>query len=524
MLITKLVKNCLTRVSKNNFKEDLLMNKKFMKAFITMFCVIVMFSMSVVTFAAPNIPSPTSDFYVNDFAGVFTEDEKSDLVNRAVELANTYEGVQVVITTIDSLDGITVEDYANAMYNEYGIGKDDMGLLILLSTGDRKIRVEVGKKMEAHINDSKAGRFLDKYAIPKLKENKFNEGLISLQKELITEIKASIDKEKQPTVTSEPAMTKEPIEIDWGGVIIFLLIVLVLGIFAAIAWFIHKQSNIIKMKDEKISELNTRIRAVQELNTARIEATSRELKNTLKEKEKIETKYSSLKNQFNTLEDRFRRAKVLVPGLEAKIDNMIEEEIKQQDMAKAASVDALVNKVIGLTPTKEVIPQLEEALNAYDMLSKKQRTYVKADINKLNSLYKEATEIKYKHLAFVATNTIIPIISAITIGKEKHIRDLEKAKGTYDQLHIESKKYVDKEIPDRISELLTQAKKDKRAREEREEEERRKRREEEERRRRREEEERRRRNSSSSSYSSFGGGSHSGFGGRSGGGGASRGF
>lgn len=83
-------------------------------------------------------------------------------MDNAVKLSNEHNGVQVVVTTVMSLDGNTIENYALEMYNLYGIGKDDMGLLILLSTGDRQIRVEVGKAMEAYIPDSKAGRFIDK--------------------------------------------------------------------------------------------------------------------------------------------------------------------------------------------------------------------------------------------------------------------------------------------------------------------------------------------------------------------------
>ena len=104
---------------------------------------------------------------------VVTDEEKTVLMNNAVKLANEMDGIQVVVSTVNSLEGDTVENYALNMYNKYGIGKNDMGLLILLSTGDRKIRVEVGRAMEGYINDSKAGRFMDKYAIPYLKDNKF---------------------------------------------------------------------------------------------------------------------------------------------------------------------------------------------------------------------------------------------------------------------------------------------------------------------------------------------------------------
>ena len=155
--------------------------KKVKRGVIAILTILMVLQLSIIGFAASKIPSATSDFYVNDFAEVFTSEEHQQLMDKAVSLANNYDGIQVVITTVKSLNGDTIENYAFNMYNQYGIGKDDMGILILISTGDRKIRVEVGRAMEEFITDSKAGRFADKYAIPYLKDNKFNEGLINLQ-------------------------------------------------------------------------------------------------------------------------------------------------------------------------------------------------------------------------------------------------------------------------------------------------------------------------------------------------------
>ena len=79
------------------------------------------------------------------------------------------------------------------MYNQYGIGKDDMGVLIPLVTGDRDVRMEIGTAMEAYINDAKAGRMIDKFAIEHFKNNEFDQGLIELQDGTFKEITAMIN-------------------------------------------------------------------------------------------------------------------------------------------------------------------------------------------------------------------------------------------------------------------------------------------------------------------------------------------
>ena len=144
-------------------------------------------------FAKAKIPTQTTEFYVNDFADVLTEAQEKELVDKAKSYADSNNGIQVVITTVKSLDGETLEYYAHDMYNQYGIGKDDMGVLILLVTGDRDVRMEIGTAMEAYINDAKAGRMIDKFAIEHFKDNEFDQGLIELQDGTFKEITAMIN-------------------------------------------------------------------------------------------------------------------------------------------------------------------------------------------------------------------------------------------------------------------------------------------------------------------------------------------
>lgn len=481
--------------------------------------IFVTLQMPIVAFAAPSIPKATSDFYVNDFAGVFSEEEKLSLMDRAVDLADTTDGIQVVITTVASLDGNTVEDYANAMYNQYEIGRNDMGLLILLSTGDRKIRVEVGKAMEAYFNDAKAGRFIDSYAIPKLKDNKFNEGLISLQTELINEVRACIDKGNVTADASKPEESK-PIVINWSAIFLIVAGIVIIGGFIFVVIIIYKKTKKIQELEQEIAELvddNQKANEGYEGQLSRIQAKNQSLTNQLT---KVRADKEAISKEFATLQDRYNRVSVLYPTADQDVTRMIENEIRERDIAIAAKVDAIIEEVLELTADRSIVSQTQQAQSAYNALSRNQRQYVKADLSRLNDLHEQSMKLKYQFLASEATDKIRKIIAGITIAKEANIDALKKAKGVYDNLHTEAKKYVDSSIPKKVSALLSQAECDKEEREKREEEERRKRRQ--------QEEEERRRNFNN--HNRFGGGSSGGFGGfggfggHSGGGGASRGF
>lgn len=133
-------------------------------------------------FAEIKLPKPTSEFFVNDFADVISASDESAIFSRAKALyEKSGNSTQVVVVTINSLDGYSIEEYANELFNEWGIGskdKDD-GVLILLSVEDRESRIEVGYGLEDILTDGKTGRIQDEYMIPYYKNDNFSGGLVS---------------------------------------------------------------------------------------------------------------------------------------------------------------------------------------------------------------------------------------------------------------------------------------------------------------------------------------------------------
>lgn len=87
---------------------------------------------------------------------------------------------EIAIVVIRSLDGVTIEEAAVKLFEMWGIGKKnrDNGLLFLWSTGDRRVRVEVGYGLEGALPDGKVGAILDQYVIPRFKANQFDQGVL----------------------------------------------------------------------------------------------------------------------------------------------------------------------------------------------------------------------------------------------------------------------------------------------------------------------------------------------------------
>ena len=70
--------------------------------------------------------------------------------------------------TVRSLDGMTIERYANQLFAEWGIGKKqrDNGVLLLVAPVDRSVRIEVGYGLEAALPDGLAGDIIRTEIIP----------------------------------------------------------------------------------------------------------------------------------------------------------------------------------------------------------------------------------------------------------------------------------------------------------------------------------------------------------------------
>lgn len=183
--------------------------------------------------AAATIPEYTKAFYVNDFSGILSDESKDYILNVNLDL-HQKTGAQVVVVTMESLNGESLESFATEMFRTYGIGdrEKNNGILLLVVTGDRELRIEVGYGLEGVINDAKAGRILDDYVIPYLKDDLWNQGIVNGFDAVIQEI----CKEYNIEIVCNTPVTYTSIVDDaddgttnvlWGILVILAIIIMV---------------------------------------------------------------------------------------------------------------------------------------------------------------------------------------------------------------------------------------------------------------------------------------------------------
>jgi len=118
---------------------------------------------------------------------------------------------QIAVVTIKTIDaeksGATpsIEEFANALYQKWGIGKKgtDRGILLLVSLNPRKYRIEVGYGLEGILNDAKVGD-IGREMRPYLRTGDYNQGLALGTRELAQDIAADANVTLSPDAASQP--------------------------------------------------------------------------------------------------------------------------------------------------------------------------------------------------------------------------------------------------------------------------------------------------------------------------------
>ena len=130
---------------------------------------------SVNVFSAPR--NHTSDFYVNDFAGVLTSDTKSHIMNINEGFSET--GAQLVVITTDFTDGLGAYDYGFELFNSWGVGdrKEQNGFLLILAIQEEDYAIVTGVGAENIISSGRGGRILDDYLEVDFDRGNFDAGV-----------------------------------------------------------------------------------------------------------------------------------------------------------------------------------------------------------------------------------------------------------------------------------------------------------------------------------------------------------
>jgi uncharacterized membrane protein YgcG len=131
-----------------------------------------------VVWAALSFPALTGR--VVDEAGLLTPAERQSLTDMlaAYEQKTTN---QVVVVTLKSLQGTSIEDYGYQLGRHWGIGQKgkDNGALLIVAPNEHKVRIEVGYGLEGELTDAASKLIIENIIVPAFKSGRFGPGIVA---------------------------------------------------------------------------------------------------------------------------------------------------------------------------------------------------------------------------------------------------------------------------------------------------------------------------------------------------------
>ncbi|MGH7276087.1 MAG: TPM domain-containing protein [Candidatus Rokuibacteriota bacterium] len=115
---------------------------------------------------------------MNDYAGLLSRADRERLEAKLTERARAT-GAQMAIAIFPSLEGESLEDVANRLFQQWRLGQKglDNGVLLVVFAKDRKLRFEVGYGLEAVVTDAAASQIIRQMIAPRFREQRWAAGL-----------------------------------------------------------------------------------------------------------------------------------------------------------------------------------------------------------------------------------------------------------------------------------------------------------------------------------------------------------
>ena len=123
------------------------------------------------------LPRPTG--YIVDEADRVEAAVESDLGARLQAYETSTGGNQIAALVVSSIGDREIEDYANDVFDCWGIGKEraDTGVLLVVALEQRRLRIEVGRGLEGDLTDVQAADIIRDVITPRFRAGDVSGGV-----------------------------------------------------------------------------------------------------------------------------------------------------------------------------------------------------------------------------------------------------------------------------------------------------------------------------------------------------------
>lgn len=158
--------------------------------FVFLFCMI-----PASAYYSPGSPSG----FVNDYAKMMSDGARTQLEAKLTQFEKDISN-EISVVTIDSLKGDSIENFAEKLFQEWGIGKKDKdnGILLLIAKDDHQMRIEVGYGLEGALTDAQSYWIIQNVMRPAFQKNDYDGGISGAVEQIIAATKGEYVPSENP--------------------------------------------------------------------------------------------------------------------------------------------------------------------------------------------------------------------------------------------------------------------------------------------------------------------------------------
>lgn len=181
--------------------------------------------------AYSNPGNPTG--FVNDYTDTLNTEQKQKLENKLAAFEKE-SGNEISVVIIKDLQDDTIENFAEKLFKDWGIGKKekDNGVLVLVAKEDRQMRIEVGYGLEGALTDAQSFWIINDIMKPAFRVDDFAKGLEEATDKIIAATKGEVIPSQDIEAENSnliPEQNFDPFSIIWVCIFGFMWLTAILG-------------------------------------------------------------------------------------------------------------------------------------------------------------------------------------------------------------------------------------------------------------------------------------------------------
>ena len=176
--------------------------------------------------AQPEFPELTGR--IVDAAGLLSGQDYAAITEqlKALEAASTD---QLVVVTLESLQGYAIEDFGYQLGRKWGIGQQgkDNGIILIVAPDERKVRIEVGRGLEPMMTDALSKIIIENAILPEFRRGDYPAGIRAGVRDIKDVLLGDAEAVKERARIAQKDFGPDTLQVIlflfWMGIVIYIM-------------------------------------------------------------------------------------------------------------------------------------------------------------------------------------------------------------------------------------------------------------------------------------------------------------